>query len=363
MKELDLAYRTMFAELSQRCLDASFQSDFRLDGRFVTVPVKGRNYWYYDRPQEGKIVRMYVGPHSDPDITKRVEAFREIKEDLRARRKLVSTLTRDAGLPAPERFTGDVVEALSSAGFFRVRGVLVGTVAFQCYAGFLGVRLPSAAMQTGDADFAQFHSISGAIEDSVPPILEILRKVDASFREIPDQIDGRRTTAFANKSRFKVEFLTPNRGSADHDRRPAKMPASGGAAAQPLRFLDYLIHEPVRSVMLHRNGVAVTIPAPERYAIHKFIVAARRGSNKDGLLKRSKDIRQADLLMDAFVATRRLSDAALAFSEAWKRGPSWREAISLGLTYLPTERRGQIKEVLAEGLRDIDESPAELGLN
>ena len=362
MKELDLVYRTMFAELSQRCMDASFQSDFPVEGRFVAVPVKGRTYWYFDLPQAGRVKRSYVGPQSDIEITRRVEAFKEIKTDLRSRRKLVSTLIREAGLSAPERFTGDVVEALASAGLFRVRGVLVGTVAFQCYAGLLGVRLASTAMQTGDADFAQFHSVSAAVGDTLPPILEVIKTVDPSFREIPHQIDGRQTTAFENGARFKVEFLTPNRGSPENEDRPAAMPALGGASAQPLRFLDFLIYEPVRSVLLHKNGVSVTVPSPERYAVHKLIVAARRRTDQNGLAKRSKDAIQAGILMDALVMTRRQSDLALAYSEAWNRGPSWREAIRHGLSYLPQSMSKRLKEALAEGLRDISEEPSDHGL-
>jgi hypothetical protein len=361
MKEIDFAYRTLFAELSQRCLDAAFQSDFPLDGRFVTVPVKGRGYWYFDQRQDDRVLRRYVGPHSDPEIAKRVEAFREIKDDLKARRKLVSTLTREAGLPVPERFTGDIVEALADAGFFRVRGVLVGTVAFQCYSGLLGVRLPSASLQTGDADFAQFHSISAAVDDSILPALELIRKVDPTFREVPHQLDSRFSTAFENKTRFRVEFLTPNRGGADHEGQPTEMPALGGAAAQPLRFLDFLIYEPVRSLMLHRNGVAVTVPAPERYAVHKLIVASRRRADGGSSLKRDKDIRQADLLVEALATTRRQSDLALVFAEAWKRGPAWREAIAMGMTYLPATRAGQMREILSVGLRDIGENPDHYG--
>ena len=132
MKQIDLVYRTMFAELGQRCADAAFEAAFPLGGRFVSTTRNGRGYWYFDLPTDGKIHRKYVGPRSDTEITKRVEAFREIKDDLRARRKLVSTLTREAGLTAPERFTGDVVEALANAGLFRLRGVLVGTAAFPC---------------------------------------------------------------------------------------------------------------------------------------------------------------------------------------------------------------------------------------
>lgn len=54
------------------------------------------------------------------------------------------------------------------------------------------------------------------------------------------------------------------------------MPALGGASADPLRFLDFLIYEPVRAVLLHKSGISVIVPAPERYAVHKLIVASRR---------------------------------------------------------------------------------------
>ncbi|MBK3404071.1 hypothetical protein H0176_24450 [Methylorubrum populi] len=363
MKEIDLAYRTMFAELGQRSLDGSFETDFPVGGRFVKVPVKGRSYWYFDLPVQGKVTRSYVGPQSDSEITKRVEAFAEIKNDLRARRKLVSTLTREAGLPAPERFTGDVVQAMANAGLFRLRGVLVGTVAFQCYPGLLGVRFPSTALQTGDADFAQFHSVSAAVADTLPPMLDVLKNLDETFREIPHQMDGRRSTRFRNASRYEVEFLTPNRGSSDYDGKPAEMPALGGAAAQPLHFLDFLIYEPVRSVLLHGAGVNVVVPAPERYAVHKLIVADRRRDDPMGHLKRDKDARQAALLSEALIGTRRGTDLAAAFAEAWERGPAWREALRNGLGYLLGKMRATVTSGLVEGLRDLGADPATFGFD
>lgn len=75
---------------------------------------------------------------------------------------MVSTLRR-AGLPGPDQFAGDVTKALADAGLFRLRAVLIGSVAFSTYAGMLGVRLPSAVMQTGDADFAQDFAISAGV--------------------------------------------------------------------------------------------------------------------------------------------------------------------------------------------------------
>lgn len=43
MKETDISYRTMFAELAQQTMDAQFVAD------------KDRDYWYFDLPtSEGK---------------------------------------------------------------------------------------------------------------------------------------------------------------------------------------------------------------------------------------------------------------------------------------------------------------------
>ncbi|PST20593.1 hypothetical protein C7U60_15485 [Mesorhizobium plurifarium] len=337
MREIDLVYRTMFAELVQRSLDSQFQADFPLEGRFVTVPVKGRNYWYFDLPSPEGDKRRYVGPEADLEITKRVVAFRKIKDSLKERRKMVSTLLRSGGMAGPDRFAGDVTEALAKGGLFRLRAVLVGTVAFQCYCGILGVRLPNTAMQTGDADYAQDFAISDEVDDSLPPILDLLQSVDPTFRAVPHQGDKAKAATFVNASDYRVEFLMGNRGSDDYIGKPSPMPALGGASAEPLRFLDYLIYEPVRTVMLHKAGVNVNVPAPERYAVHKLIVASRRLTNALGRAKRDKDLVQAGLLFEALMVTRQGAILADAYQEAWDRGPSWQEAIRKGTAMLPKQ--------------------------
>ncbi|WJI64332.1 GSU2403 family nucleotidyltransferase fold protein [Mesorhizobium sp. C416B] len=43
------------------------------------------------------------------------------------------------------------------------------------------------------------------------------------------------------------------------------------------RFLDFLIRDPIRTALLHRSGLPVLVPSPQRYAIHKLIVASRLG--------------------------------------------------------------------------------------
>lgn len=352
MEQIDLAYRTMYAELAQRSLDASFDAAYPMTGNFVRVPVKGRDYWYFeDRYAEKK--RRYVGLAADPEIARRVEAFGREKEQFRGRRKLVSTLTREARLTAPERLTGDIVEALERAGLFRLRAVLVGTIAFQTYSAYLGVRLPAAIMQTGDTDFAQFHSISNEVEDEIPSILDVLKGVDPTFRAIPHRSEGRYTSQYINATSYLVEFLTPNRGSDDYADRPAHMPALGDTAAQPLRFMDFLIHEPVRAVMLHGDGIPVLIPAPERYAVHKLIVASQRQTSAMGFAKRDKDLRQTTQLMEALAAARQLRELADAFAEAWERGERWREALTAGVGYLTPRDAEAVAGTLGDALSRI----------
>lgn len=364
VKPIDHSYQVLYSELAQRALDASFTSDFSVDGRFVTQENNGRRYWYFDTAKDGGgKSRRYVGPADDPDITARVEAFKDLKADVRARRKLVSTLIREAYLPRPEPLVGDIIQALAEGGFFRLRGVLIGTAAYPVYSAVLGTRLPNTAMQTGDLDVAQFYSVSAAVEDSMPPVLDLLREVSPTFREIPHQLDGRHVASYVDRSGFRVEFLTPNTGSDDYASVPALMPALGGASAQPLRFLDFLIHDPVRAVLLHGPGVPILVPTPARYAVHKLIVAPRRREDRDGTAKSAKDLMQAVTLMEAMVQLRRGDEFAEAYVEAWERGPHWREAIHLSLGSVETEAREQIIAGLASGIKRLDLDPEALGFS
>jgi hypothetical protein len=128
------------------------------------------------------------------------------------------------------------------------------------------------------------------------------------------------------------------------------MPALGGASAQPLRHLDFLIYEPERSVVLFKGGVPVLVPAPERYAVHKLIVAVER---KEDSAKSNKDVLQASALIAALNEKRPL-ELAEAWAEAWNRGPRWRNKLKQGRARLPKAARayldGRVREAQKEGL-------------
>ena len=116
-------------------------------------------------------------------------------------------------------------------------------------------------------------------------------------------------------------------------------------AAEPLRFLDFLIYEPVKAVLLHGAGTAVTVPAPERFAVHKLILSRRR---KSADAKADKDLRQAAVLLQ-ILSQKRPEDLKRAWEEALQRGPNWRELLLAGTAQLPASVQESLK---ASGLTE-----------
>lgn len=100
--------------------------------------------------------------------------------------------------------------------------------------------------------------------------------------------------------------------------------------------------------MLHKSGIPVTVPDPSRYAVHKLIVASRRHNDGESAIKRDKDIRQAGILFEALLQTRRSSDLALAYNEAWERGDAWRVGIRAGAAMLSDEDRNHLGACLSQ---------------
>jgi hypothetical protein len=339
LEPYDPAFVTLFAELGERVSDAGLIEGLPPGGTFEHRTINGRDYWYhraYNRAT-GKDTVRYVGP-ATAMLTERIGRHAALKPDIRGRRQLVATLKR-ASFPAPDTFTGEVLAALARAGLFRLRACLVGTVAYQSYSALLGVRLPAVAMRTEDLDLAQFHGICEAAE----PLLEALREVDASFAPVPSLRSPMLSNALRNARGYRIELLTPHQGADERADALVPLPSLPGLGAQPLRFLDYLLYGEVPTVVLHGPGIAVNIPAPERYAVHKLIVATRRSGA--GRLKAAKDAAQAGSLIRALVETRQADLLRDAWDDALARGPHWRQALAKG--------RGRLEPALAEMLAGV----------
>lgn len=131
-----------------------------------------------------------------------------------------------------------------------------------------------------------------------------------------------------SRSEVSVEFQTPAFG----DETVKPLPALG-VSAQTLNYLNFLMAEPIQAVALYRSGVLVQVPRPERFAIHKLIVADRRVGGPDQL-KARKDRAQAEFLVKV-LSEDRPDDLAEAYEDALSRGPRWRERIQASLKRMP----------------------------
>lgn len=302
-------------------------SDIR--GTPTRVARGGKVYWY-DTFRVGSDVRKtYIGEETS-DLLARLDRHRDLRSASDGRAEERARLVR---ILRAERFmsldaaSGSLIAAMASAGVFRLGGTVVGTHAFRLYEGELGLgyRFDHLA-QTGDLDIASFERLSLALDDQAEPTVEKVLS-DFAFDPVPTLDRDPAWRWRHSKGGALVEFLTPAFG--DEGVKPL---AALGVAAQALHHLNYLIAGPIPAAVLYRSGVLVQIPRPERFAIHKLIVAARR-EGRDRL-KAEKDRRQARFLIRALVEDRP-DDLKEAYQDALSRGPKWRERIETTLALMP----------------------------
>lgn len=323
---MNIAIETVYAELTERCHAAAGLEGVPENAAAQWRDRGGRAYLYFKWRDGNRFAERYAGPENDH--TKALAAGHQRRRDDRAERRDMVRMLAGARMPQLDARTGKVLAALADAGVFRLRGVLVGTVAFQVYAPMIGMPLRGAALRTQDVDIAQDYGVSVALDDALTrPPLEILRDVDPGARAIPARSDGRLSTTY-EAAGVRVEFLTTNRG-ADRD-APSRLPALR-TEAQGLRMMDFLLRDVVPAALLHDAGVAVNVPAPARFAVHKLMVSQRRMGGKAG-----KDLAQAEALV-RLLSDRQPLLLQEVLLEAHANGPSWRAPLEAAIRLLPAE--------------------------
>jgi len=296
--------------------------------------INGKTYWY-DRYRVGAAIHeTYLGEET-PELLARLDHYERIKAERDSRRTERSRIVR---LLRSERFlgmdgaTGSLMSALARSGVFRLGGTLIGTTAFRLYEGELGLRLTlDQTAMTNAIDIASFERLSLALENTVaPPLQEVFDAFD--YAPIPSLERSRVWRWRQKSSETMIEFLTP---SFEEEENLRDLPALG-VSALSLHFLNYLIANPLPAAGVYRNGVLISIPRPERYAIHKLIISDRRKDGPDSL-KGRKDLLQAELLIHA-LSEDRPGDLADAYKDALSRGPKWREHLDRSLARAPEAR-------------------------
>lgn len=326
-----LQIRTAYADLVTRLQDlqASDAMAALSSCSLLVKRIRGREYVYAQgRVADGSSRQIYITPHDDTGRAL-IRRFKQSRADHASEKNAIDTTAkalRAAGMLSLDPVEWRVVNALAQAGIFRVGGVLVGTIAYRCIVNLMGVKLASASAMTADVDIAGKTIPVGIIPEVVCPqtALERLEMGFSPMMEADPALYGSRFRAA--KGEFKVEFLTPLTG-----REPSAGEQSEirqlGVPAVPLRFLDYLIQEPLPAVALGRRPVLVMVPQPARYAVHKLIASRERG--RRFVLKAQKDLEQS---FDLQQILEKIDPESLeeAFEDARSKGAGWRKRIDDG---------------------------------
>jgi hypothetical protein len=294
--------------------------------------VKGEKRYWYDQYRVGTTVKQkYIG-EDGPELQAAIEqriALAENEAQRRANRSRLVRLMRTEGLAGLDGANASLLSALASAGLFRLGGTLVGTVAFRLYEAELAVRITAdELLNTNDMDIASFTRLSLALDDQVSQSLSSVFS-EFQFDPIPS-LDREHVWKWRQtRSDLMVEFLTP---SFSQEEGLEKLPALG-VSAQSLHHLNFLIADPILAAIPYRNGVLIQIPSPERFAIHKLIVADRRRDGPDSF-KARKDRDQARFLVTV-LAEDRPDELAAAYQDAMSRGSKWQMRLEASLKRLP----------------------------
>ncbi|MDW4499310.1 GSU2403 family nucleotidyltransferase fold protein [Sulfitobacter sp. D35] len=332
METLSAVGRSAWIDLLRTLKDSALSG---LIGTPKKKTVGARQYWYDHYRLGSRTVDRYIGEDSD-ELRARLARHRKLAAEEKTRertRARLMRILRAEGFRMSDVNTGQIVSAMAKTGVFRLGGTLVGTTAFLCYEGELGVRIGfDAAAQTDDIDIASFERLSLVIEDRVDtPLAQVFG--DLKFDPVPS-LDRRHVWRWRQTDRqTMVEFLTPS-FSGDEGLRTLE---ALGVSAQGLHHLNYLIAEPIQVPFLYRYGSLVQVPRPERFAIHKLIVADRRRDGPDSG-KAAKDRAQAAFLVEV-LAEERPVELADAYQTALESGPAWRTRIAASLARMPQTAR------------------------
>ena len=340
--------QTLYAELLEQSIhaDAAEAAIGAPSGSFVRKKVKGRTYWYLQRMEGDRKRQHYVGADSDTllDWIAQVKRAREIQRIDDAGRARLCRMLGTGGALVESTPVTKVLRLLAESGVFRHGGVLVGTHALRTFGNMLGVRLHRQALRTHDVDIAQEPAIGVALA-SGEGIVDVGKKLvdsELGFLEVPTLDPRQPTTSFMVRGReLRVDFLTPLRGPESSE--PQYLPVFR-EAAQPLRFLDYLIAETHQAVVVGGHGILVNVPDPARFAFHKLWTSQKRPATQQ--TKARKDLDQAAQVLEVL-----LEDRPQDLAPAWEpiqRTKSQQRRIRSALRHVDADLRRRLAEILEE---------------
>jgi hypothetical protein len=277
----------------------------------------GNRYWVREHISfDGKKSDDHIGAVATVDPA----AVEKIRNEIDTARALASSSAalRLFGYQRIERKPAAVLAVLFNRGLINGGLTLVGSHAYGALLNEMGI--VAAGYKTQDIDVARGQPLSVALPQG-SSFMSLLRESGLNFVRVPGMPSSRPSASFKlpGAELLAVDLLAP--GNKTGEIVPVK---ELGAYAQAIPLLDYLTADPIRSVMLSPNQVIpVTIPAPERFVVHKlFSSQSRRGDTG----KAGKDLAQAAVLAAALE-----DETPGRINDAFRRLP---------MSARPTVRRG-----------------------
>ncbi|KAF0220525.1 MAG: hypothetical protein FD174_1179 [Geobacteraceae bacterium] len=310
----------LYADLRERLeMFETMRSIATLHGEFTTKIVKGSVYHYFQTTLPSGRTQIYIGPDSEEVrglIAARKSGEKEIRADEKMFQRLASQIIAGGVMPIiPDM--ARIINRLAESAVFQVGGVLVGTVAFNVLGPHLGVSWGRDSRMTQDIDIASATSIAVAVPDLQADVPAIIESLQMGFFPVPRLSRKEPSTSYAIRGKtLRVDLLTPAKRG---DTAPVFIRRLN-AAATPLKYLDYLIEEPINAVMLAGYPCLVKVPQPARYALHKLIISQERDATAAD--KKRKDMIQAGNMIE-LLREDRPGDIELAWNELVKRGAAW----------------------------------------
>lgn len=299
IKYQPLVIQTIYAELQQICLHAEACGedpsgyDAAGDVSVVSKTINDKVYWYAQyMDSSGKRQQSYIGPDSSADTQASIARLRspELQES-RDHRRSMAKMLHQAGYTRMDATMEGAMLALSRTGLFRSGVTLIGTPAYQAILHQMGVS-ERVAIQTNDVDLS-VDRVKLGIPENID-IEKVLRAWNDKIFPVPamNLKYGEASLKIRGKD-FHVDFLTAGLyASTGH---PVRVPAIQ-FHAETLPFLDYLLAEPQKALLMTRYGMMVQVPDAGRFMWHKCVTAACRPAAWEA--KRKKDLVQARTLFE-----------------------------------------------------------------
>ncbi|HTP62385.1 MAG TPA: GSU2403 family nucleotidyltransferase fold protein [Burkholderiales bacterium] len=250
----------------------------------------GNRYWVREYMRiDGRKVDDYLG--AETSLAK--ARIAELREEIDLAKALASgsAKLRLFGYQRIERKPAAVLEVLFNRGLTQAGLTLVGSHAYGALLNELGVIAP--AYRTQDLDLARAQPLAIALPEGIT-LRQLLDETGLTFVPVPGMPSHRPSASFKlpGAETLVVDLLVP--GNSVGRVVPVK---ELGTHAQTIPLLDFLIEEPIESVVLSPNQIIpVKLPAPERFLLHKLYSSQSRKTDRD---KVRKDLDQAALLAAA----------------------------------------------------------------